>query len=89
MSCDILCNIDLAQVIHLHNANKRNITVVYKKMPKSDVSAANDILEEIDDSDTVTGRRDGLTGEDFEKMSAGIYVVNTPWLIEQMEKRLR
>ena len=85
MSCDILCNIDLAQVIHLHNANKRNITVVYKKIPKSGISSANDILE-IDDSDTVTGRRDGLTGEDFEKMSAGIYVVNTPWLIEQMEK---
>ncbi|MGT2949316.1 glucose-1-phosphate adenylyltransferase subunit GlgD [Streptococcus devriesei] len=85
MSCDILCNIDLQQVIHLHNANKRNITVVYKKLPVNIISKANDILE-IDETDTVTGRHDSHVGKEFEKMSAGIYIVNTPWLIEQMEK---
>ena len=85
MSCDILCNIDLQQVIHLHNANKRNITVVYKKLPINAISAANDILE-IDETDTVTGRRDSQSGNETEKMSAGIYIVNTSWLIEQMEK---
>lgn len=31
MNCDILCNIDLAQVIHLHEVSDGNITVVYKK----------------------------------------------------------
>lgn len=84
MSCDILCNIDLAQVIHLHNANKRNLTVVYKKMPKEAVSSVNDILE-VDDSDTVVGHKSEASNEGTEKMSAGIYIVNTPWLIEQME----
>ncbi|EJN94234.1 putative glycogen biosynthesis protein [Streptococcus ratti FA-1 = DSM 20564] len=85
MSCDILCNIDLQQVIHLHNANKRNITVVYKKLPVDIISKANDILE-IDETDTVTGRQESYGSNEFEKMSAGIYIVNTPWLIEQMEK---
>lgn len=84
MSCDILCNIDLAQVIHLHNANKRNLTVVYKKMPKEAVFSVNDILE-VDDSDTVVGHKSEASNEGTEKMSAGIYIVNTPWLIEQME----
>ncbi|ETJ95619.1 hypothetical protein HMPREF1880_02130 [Streptococcus agalactiae] len=28
MSCDMLCNIDLSQVIHLHNANGAQATVV-------------------------------------------------------------
>ncbi|BAQ23840.1 glucose-1-phosphate adenylyltransferase subunit GlgD [Streptococcus troglodytae] len=85
MSCDILCNIDLQQVIHLHNANQRNMTVVYKKLPINAISAANDILE-IDESDTVTGRRDSQSGNESEKMSAGIYIVNTPWLIEKLER---
>lgn len=88
MSCDILCNIDLTQVIHLHNANKRNITVVYKKLPKEMVSLANDILE-IDETDIVIGRHEGYSGDAVEKMSAGIYIVDTPWLIEQMEKEIQ
>ncbi|HEK9982233.1 TPA: glucose-1-phosphate adenylyltransferase subunit GlgD [Streptococcus equi subsp. zooepidemicus] len=85
MSCDILCNIELGQVIHLHNANHRNITVVYKKMPTKAISKANDILD-IDETDTVVDRRSLSEGQEVEKMSAGIYIVNTPWLIEQMEK---
>ncbi|KGR72480.1 glucose-1-phosphate adenylyltransferase subunit GlgD [Streptococcus phocae subsp. salmonis] len=85
MSCDMLCNIDLSQVIHLHNANHRNITVVYKTMPKDSISPSNDVLE-IDETDTVICRRTHLGDEPSQKMSAGIYIVNTPWLIEQMEK---
>ncbi|MFC3927073.1 glucose-1-phosphate adenylyltransferase subunit GlgD [Streptococcus caprae] len=85
MSCDVLCNIDLQQVIHLHNANKRNITVVYKKLPVSSISGDNDILD-VDETDSVVGSRKVDSSSETEKMSAGIYVVNTPWLIEQMEK---
>ncbi len=84
MSCDILCNIELEQVIHLHNANQRNITAVYKKTPVSSISPENDILE-IDETDTVVGRSTIHEKEGIEKMSAGIYVVNTDWLIEKME----
>lgn len=66
MSCDILCNIELGQVIHLHNANHRNITVVYKKMPTKAISKANDILD-IDETDTVVDRRSLSEGQEVEK----------------------
>lgn len=85
LSCDILCNIDLDQVLHVHNANKREMTVVYKKLEPQFISKSNAILQ-IDETDTVTGQSVVSEGEELEKMSAGIYIVNTPWLIEQMEK---
>lgn len=85
MSCDILCNIELNQVIHLHTVNQRPLTVVYKKMPTDAISKANDILD-IDETDTVINRRQIPSDQDIEKMSAGIYIIDTPWLIEQMEK---
>ncbi|MBM7643501.1 glucose-1-phosphate adenylyltransferase subunit GlgD [Streptococcus loxodontisalivarius] len=88
MSCDILCNINLQQVIHLHNANKRNITVVYKKMMKSDFSPANELLK-IDETDKVVGKSDIETTDEPVPMSADIYVVNTPWLIEKMEEEAK
>ncbi|EHI69509.1 glucose-1-phosphate adenylyltransferase subunit GlgD [Streptococcus ictaluri] len=85
MSCDILCNIDLEQVIHLHNANQRQMTVVYKRMPVQSISQSNSILD-IDERDTVYGSREEVIAKDFEKMSADIYIVNTSWLIQEMEK---
>lgn len=85
MSCDILCNIDLQQVIHLHNANNRDITVVYKKLAKDQLSPANDILE-IDESDMVSGKPSQPSDSDLEKMSTDIYVINTPFLIQKMEE---
>lgn len=85
MSCDILCNINLEQVIHLHNANKRNITVVYKKLPKALFSPANEVLE-IDEKDNVIGKRKIEDAAEPVSMSADIYVVNTPWLIEKLEE---
>ncbi|OFI48659.1 glucose-1-phosphate adenylyltransferase subunit GlgD [Floricoccus tropicus] len=87
-TCDILCNINLAQVIHVHTANKRKMTVVYKRMANDKLSAANQILE-IDDTDTVVGASqfdpNKHTGSDA-TMSAGTYVVSTDWLIELMEQ---
>lgn len=85
MTCDILCNINLEQVIHLHTANKRNITVVYKKMPRAVFSPANEVLD-IDEKDNVVGKRDIETAVEPVPMSADIYVVNTPWLIEKLEE---
>lgn len=85
MSCDILCNINLQQIIHLHNANQQNITVVYKKLPKENISDANEVLN-INESDKVVGKLDRDTAtEELIPMSADIYVVNTPWLIEKLE----
>ncbi|MFC3932759.1 glucose-1-phosphate adenylyltransferase subunit GlgD [Streptococcus dentapri] len=88
MSCDILCNIDLQQVIHLHNVTGREISVVYKKIASNSLSSANEILE-IDESDTVVGKIDPTPGSENEKMSTDIYVVNTPFLIEKMEEEAK
>lgn len=86
MNCDILCNIDLEQVIHLHDVNNDGpITVVYKKMPKESISEANEILE-IDETDHVVGRAGISDSVETQKMSADIYVVDTPWLIARMEE---
>ena len=86
MNCDILCNIDLEQVIHLHDVNNDGpITVVYKKIPKESISEANEILE-IDETDHVVGRADVNDSLDLQKMSADIYVIDTPWLIAKMEE---
>lgn len=89
MGCDILCNIDLQQVLHLHNANQREMTVVYKKLPKAQLSPVNEILV-MDETDTVVGKKE-LTdvNGDLEKMSTGIYIVNTPWLIEKLEEEVQ
>lgn len=84
MSCDILCNINLKQIIHLHNVSQKNITVVYKRLPKSDFSPANELLA-IDQYDQVVGKLDIDTAGEPVPMSADIYVVNTPWLIEKLE----
>lgn len=54
-------------------------------MPTDAISKANDILD-IDETDTVINRRQIPSDQDIEKMSAGIYIIDTPWLIEQMEK---
>lgn len=88
MTCDILCNINLEEVIHLHNASKRNITVVYKKLPKTALSPANEILA-IDEYDNIIGKKEASEGNDLEPMSVDIYVVNTPWLIEKLEEEVK
>ena len=51
-----LVNIDLNQVFHLHNTTKGPITVVYKKLPKKDISDVNAILE-IDETDHVRSHK--------------------------------
>ncbi|HEV4874216.1 TPA: glucose-1-phosphate adenylyltransferase subunit GlgD [Streptococcus pneumoniae] len=37
LNCDVLINIDLNQVFHLHSTTKEPITVVYKKLAKKDI----------------------------------------------------
>ncbi|TCD53531.1 glucose-1-phosphate adenylyltransferase subunit GlgD [Alloscardovia theropitheci] len=84
MGCDILCNIDLGQVIRVSEANNSKITVVYKRVPGSMVTAANEVLT-ISDNDRVIGKG-GVTSDDaLVNMSTDIYVLDTAWLIERME----
>lgn len=85
LSCDILANINLKQVLHVHHANQRQMTVVYKKMPKAALSKDNELLH-IDETDTVVGKADVATTDEPVPMSADIYIINTPYLIEKMEE---
>ena len=86
LNSDVLVNIDLNQVFHLHNTTGQKITVVYKKLPKELISDVNSILE-IDESDRVLGH-ELFQGGDKEvyNMSTDIFVVDTPFLIEKLEE---
>lgn len=86
LNCDVLVNIDLNPVFHLHGITKHPLTVVYKKLPGRMISDVNSILE-IDETDKVVGHKlfDGNKEESY-NMSTDIFVVDTPWLIEKLEE---
>ena len=90
LNCDVLTNIDLNQVFHLHNTTKSPITVVYKKLPKKDISGVNAILE-VDETDHVLSHHlfDENSNQDLYNMSTDIFVVDTPWLIERLEEEAK
>ena len=88
MPFDILCNINLEQVIHVHNASGGKVTVVYKRLPKTQISEMNEILQ-IDDTDTVAGKISLSDAPEIAPMNADIYVVDTPWLIEKLEEEAK
>ena len=90
INCDVLINIDLNQVFHLHNTTKSPITVVYKKLPKKDISGVNAILE-VDETDHVLSHHlfDENSNQDLYNMSTDIFVVDTPWLIECLEEEAK
>ena len=90
INCDVLINIDLSQVFHLHNTTKSPITVVYKKLPKKDISGVNAILE-VDETDHVLSHHlfDENSNQDLYNMSTDIFVVDTPWLIERLEEEAK
>ncbi|OTA27088.1 glucose-1-phosphate adenylyltransferase subunit GlgD [Alloscardovia macacae] len=112
MGCDMLCNIDIRQVIRLAERAQSPMTVVYKRVPASMVTPANEVLE-VSADDEVIGKgtlpeyRAGLAGVDISpdsstglahefadpdeliSMSADIYVLETNWLIAQMEEEVK
>ena len=90
LNCDILINIDLNQVFHLHNTTKQPITVVYKKLHKENISEVNSVLN-IDETDHIRGHKLFDEREDAElfNMSTDIVVVDTPWLIEKLEEEAK
>ena len=90
LNCDIVVNIDLNQVFHLHTTAGRPITVVYKKLPKKDISDVNAILE-VDETDHVRSHKlfDNKSSDELFNMSTDIFVVDTPWLIEKLEEEAK
>ena len=90
LNCDVLTNIDLNQVFHLHNTTEQPITVVYKKLPKEEVSEVNSVFE-IDDTDHVRSQQlfDARAEGEMFNMSTDIFVADTPWLIEKLEEEAK
>ena len=90
LNCDVLVNIDLNQVFHLHNTVDRPITVVYKKLPSKDISEVNSVLE-IDESDHVISQKlfDSKDAKEVYNMSTDIFIVDAPWLIEKIEEEAK
>ena len=90
LNCDVLINIDLNQVFHLHNTTDQPITVVYKKLHKHEISEVNSILE-IDETDHVKSHKlfDPDTQAESFNMSTDIFVADTPWLIEKLEEEAK
>ena len=86
LNSDVLVNIDLNQVFHLHNTTDQKITVVYKKLPKEQISSVNSVFE-IDETDKIVSHelfQDN--GKEIYNMSTDIFVVDTPYLIEKLEE---
>lgn len=90
LNCDVLVNIDLNQVFHLHNTVDRPITVVYKQLPSKDISEVNSVLE-IDESDHVISQKlfDSKDAKEVYNMSTDIFIVDTPWLIKKIEEEAK
>ena len=90
LNCDVLMNIDLNQIFHLHNTIDRPITVVYKKLHLQNISEVNAVLE-IDETDHVTEQKlfDGKDPDEVYNMSTDVFIVDTPWLIEKIEEEAK
>ena len=90
LNCDVLMNIDLNQIFHLHNTIDRPITVVYKKLHLQNISEVNAVLK-IDETDHVTEQRlfDGKDPDEVYNMSTDVFIVDTPWLIEKIEEEAK
>ena len=88
LNSDVLVNIDLNQVFHLHNTTEQKVTVVYKKLSKELISDVNSILN-IDESDRVLVAMNSSRVEikKVYNMSTDIFVVDTPFLIENWKKK--
>lgn len=86
LNCDVLVNIDLDQIFHLHSTTQQPITVVYKKLAKDSISDVNAVLE-IDETDKVVGHQlFAEADQELYNMSTDIFVVDTPFLIEKLEE---
>lgn len=88
MGSKILCNIDLQAVLKVHQNQNNDITVVYKRVPENRIMASDNLLN-ISDTGTITG---SYLLEDVEErgnshnLSMEIYLVQTDWLIDLLEK---
>ncbi len=80
-------NFDLKAILHFHQSNDNRITPVFKRVEK-DSLAPDDHTFVLSDNNVVTEQREAieLTSEGSFNLSANVYVMNTDWLIHELEK---
>lgn len=80
-------NFDLKAILHFHQSNDNRITPVFKRMEKGNL-APDDHTFVLSDNNVVTEQREAieLTSEGPFNLSANVYVMNTDWLIHELEK---
>lgn len=80
-------NFDLKAILHFHQSNDNRITPVFKRMEKGNL-APDDHTFVLSDNNVVTQQREAieLTSEGPFNLSANVYVMNTDWLIHELEK---
>lgn len=80
-------NFDLKAILHFHQSNDNRITPVFKRVEKDNL-APDDHTFVLSDNNVVTEQREAieLTSEGSFNLSANVYVMNTDWLIHELEK---
>jgi len=80
-------NFDLKAILHFHQSNGNRITPVFKRVEKDNL-APDDHIFVLSDNNVVTEQREAieLTSEGPFNLSANVYVMDTDWLIHELEK---
>ncbi|WP_086313619.1 glucose-1-phosphate adenylyltransferase, GlgD subunit [Enterococcus sp. 7F3_DIV0205] len=82
---NMLCNIDLRAVLKSHRNQKKQMTVVYKRMKREEISLNDSIIDVNSEGNAASIQKfkESEKGEQF-NLCMGIYIVQTKWLIEQL-----
>lgn len=80
-------NFDLKAILHFHQSNGNRITPVFKRVEKNNL-APDDHTFVLSDNNVVIEQREAieLTSEAPFNLSANVYVMDTDWLIHELEK---
>lgn len=86
MSSKMICNIDLRAVLKIHQLQKNEMTVVYKKVDAEKICETDAVLS-LTDQGQITDVRpfmEDTEDKNQENLCMDIYIVQTEWLIEQL-----
>lgn len=88
MGSKMLCNIDLRAVLKIHQSQKNELTVVYKRMDTKKIYSSDAVLD-LDPDGNIAGFH-FFEEHDLElektNLCMDIFIVGTKWLIEQLKE---
>ncbi len=92
VSNKMLNSVDLKAVLKIHKAQKNDMTVVFKRMPKDKIASDDQILEIDDQTNRVKGNHNFSEyphNSDIYNLSMNIFIIETQNLINQLRKGQR